>query len=169
MKTTKLIYFLFMILAAAKSFATFDSSAVVCNYTKSTDFNFQLNYHYQADVIGDDSYKFTLSHGTCHTIHFWMREDSSYETDDDLMFTDQSNLRNSFHIKAISDWGADQTDRFSLRQFDMPGFSFQLINDGKTYNDPSSPGGVYNQPVQFNIINSQVSSAPIHGTAIRFW
>lgn len=169
MKTTKLIYFLFMILAAAKSFATFDSSAVVCNYTKSTDFNFQLNYHYQADVIGDDSYKFTLSHGTCHTIHFWMREDSSYETDDDLMFTDQSNLRNSFHIKAISDWGADQTDRFSLRQFDMPGFSFQLINDGKTYNDPSSSGGVYNQPVQFNIIDSQVSSAPIHGTAIRFW
>lgn len=144
MKTTKLIYSLFMILAAAKSFATFDSSAIVCNYTKSTDFNFQLNYHYQANVIGDDSYSFILSHGTCHTIYFWMREDSYYETDDDLMFTDQSNLHNSFHVKATSNRGDAQIDNFSLRQFEMPGFSSQLINDGTTYNDPSSPRGIHN-------------------------
>lgn len=169
MKITKLIYSLFMVLVAAKSFASFDSSAVVCNYTKSTDFNFQLNYHYQADVIGEDSYKFTLAHGACHTIHFWMREDDTYETDDDLMFTDQSNLHNSFHIKATSNWGAAQIDDFSLKQFDMPGFSSQLVSDGETFNDPSSPGGIYNRPLKFNIIDSAPNSAPIHGTAIRFW
>ncbi len=140
MKTAKLISLLFMSLVAAKSFA-YTSHAHVCNKTSDT-FQFKLVYKYQADVNTPDSYQFTLPPGQCHTIGFYMLDTGNYVNvnDDDLMFQDQINPKNTFHIK--NDYycnGSDETyATIELYYFNMPGYIRTDYQDGKMNNPNDS-------------------------------
>jgi hypothetical protein len=150
MKKAKLISLLVLAMTTSKVFA-YTSSAHVCNKTPDTNFEFKLVYNHQANVIGADSYDFILTPEGCKDINFYM-EDSSLITanDDDLLFVDQKNPHNSFHIKN-SDYnlGAGKHNSI-LDSFYMPNYSYGdyipgLSNDNNTDQNQEMHFNIYQQ------------------------